>query len=75
MGILTDSLGEYNGEWKKGEKDGIGNERWFEDGTIFVGEYVGGVKQGVGCYHWADGSSYEGEIKEGQVLLNFIANC
>ena len=42
---------------------------WFDDGTVFKGTYVNGVKQGDGIYQWSDGSSYEGQLKDNVVYL------
>eukprot|EP00392_Amoebophrya_sp_AT5.2_P016516 g16782.t1 len=64
LGHFKDTAGEYKGYWLQGEKDGLGSETWFDDGTVFRGYYTKGVKQGDGIYLWSDGSSYEGQLKD-----------
>jgi hypothetical protein len=36
-------------------------EEW-QDGTVYLGEYSHGRKNGIGTYKWADGSRYEGKF-------------
>ena len=61
-GRFRDDESEYIGEWRMGQKHGMGEERWFEDGTMYRGEHVEGKKHGKGKYVWEDGSSYEGDF-------------
>ncbi|CAD7957551.1 unnamed protein product [Amoebophrya sp. A25] len=44
------------------QKHGHGREMWFEDKSVFVGEYRAGMKHGRGSYLWDDGSQYEGDF-------------
>lgn len=37
----------YTGEWRGGDREGRGTT-WFRDGTVYVGEYEGGVEHGEG---------------------------
>lgn len=41
---------------------GKGTETW-PDGSIYIGDFKNGKKDGRGIYKWAQGSVYEGEWK------------
>ena len=43
----------YEGQWSGDKQNGKGEEKW-PDGSWYKGEYVDGVKQGQGEFHWAD---------------------
>lgn len=38
---------------------------WFDDGSVYNGEWKDGKYNGKGIYRWADGTVYEGEWKDG----------
>ena len=50
------------GQWETDFKHGQGAERWFKDGSGYVGAYRAGKKHGFGKYSWVDGSYYEGSF-------------
>eukprot|EP01104_Vermistella_antarctica_P011449 TRINITY_DN31_c0_g1_i1.p1 TRINITY_DN31_c0_g1~~TRINITY_DN31_c0_g1_i1.p1 ORF type:complete len:688 (+),score=150.25 TRINITY_DN31_c0_g1_i1:653-2716(+) len=50
----------------KGKRHGVGVYSTGSGGDVFVGEYVHGSKQGVGCYTFADGTRFEGHFARGQ---------
>ena len=41
-------------------------EKW-PDGSVFVGQYKEGKKNGLGKYEWADGAIYEGEWEDNEI--------
>ena len=45
--------------------DGSGSQR-FPDGTVYTGDFVGGLRQGHGRYRSSLGAVYDGEWSEGQ---------
>ena len=54
---------KYSGEWKNGQQDGKGIEKW-EDGRKYVGEFKNDKRHGKGIFTVSDGTKYEGEYKE-----------
>ena len=48
-----------------GEKEGYGTIR-AADGTVYEGEWKGGLQEGRGTYRYAYGDVYEGEFKADQ---------
>ena len=52
----------YNGQFKKGMRDGKGN--WIEDeqgnGANYNGDYYKDKKHGIGIYKWPSGNEYRG---------------
>jgi hypothetical protein len=53
----------YDGDWKAGQMDGLGMQRW-RDGTTYQGGFTNGRKHGKGVFSWPDGNKYEGGYKE-----------
>ena len=52
--------GYYEGEWKKGKKDGKGII-FYENGKIkYKGDFVNNFYEGYGIYHDPEGRRYEG---------------
>ena len=55
--------GEYEGEFKNGEREGYGKYIW-EDGEYYIGQWLKGKKHGKGIIYYKDGKiRYEGEFK------------
>ena len=55
--------GVYDGEWKRGLKDGFGCYKG-ADGTVYEGEYRHDVKSGAGTLRWPDGQVQRGRAKD-----------
>lgn len=53
---------KYVGNWHYDVQEGIATE-YYEDGTIYSGEFKGGAKHGKGVMKWADGCYYEGDFE------------
>ena len=56
----------YDGEYKKGLKDGIG-VYYYPSGEKYEGKFVNGVKDGKGIFYWKDGSKWEGYFKNDEM--------
>lgn len=56
-GILVYKNGEmvYVGTWLNDKPHGHGKEE-YKDGSIYLGNFIEGVKEGTGKFRWADGS-------------------
>lgn len=54
----------YNGEYYKDKKHGIGVYTW-PSGNQYQGNYVNDKREGYGEMCWTDGSYYKGEWKDG----------
>jgi hypothetical protein len=61
----------YIGEWKKSKRHGIGIEVW--DDGLYKGEFINGLKSGIGSYNWKDGTIYNGEWINGKMEGNVSA--
>lgn len=53
---------KYVGNWNYDVQEGIATE-YYEDGTIYSGEFKNGAKHGKGVMKWADGCYYEGDFE------------
>ena len=56
----------YDGEYKKGLKEGIG-VYYYPSGEKYEGKFVNGVKDGKGIFYWKDGSKWEGYFKNDEM--------
>ena len=74
---------EYEGEFKKGKKDGMGTYTNYHTGFYFnkyeyVGEFKDGKREGEGTWSLYDGTTYAGEWKHdkfhGRGTLNYLGN-
>ncbi|KAL3670899.1 hypothetical protein V7S43_004084 [Phytophthora oleae] len=68
-GVFTSQHGTrlYDGEWRRGERHGVGKEKWLVSGDRYEGDYQHDVFHGKGML--ARGSSknkYEGEFQNGR---------
>jgi hypothetical protein len=54
----------YNGDYFRDKKHGIGIYKW-PSGNEYRGNYVNDKREGYGEMYWTDGSFYKGEWKEG----------
>jgi hypothetical protein len=72
-GTLTLKEEEYKyiGEWKDGNKDGLGNE-YLPDKSYYEGNFVTGKKNGKGKLILSNGSIYEGEFKDDKLDGNGV---
>ena len=75
QGAIKDADGDlYMGEYKNGEKHGIGINI-SENGFIIAGEWVKGELQGKGMLIWEDGTvffgDFSGSIVEGAGLIKY----
>merc|ERR1712194_307370 len=66
-GTFRDAESEHGGEWQDDFKHGSGQERWFNDGSSYIGNYKFGKKEDLGKYSWADGSYYEGNFSQDNI--------
>ena len=89
-GFLKDNNnGSYEGEWKKGKRNGIGISIFMDQigKEIYEGEFKNDCKHGVGIIFYADGSKLSGEwfndinhgkgiyySKSGKKIMNGIWN-
>jgi hypothetical protein len=60
--LIPNLAGTYSGECKKGLAHGNGVAQGIDR---YEGNFFKGVPDGKGIYKWADGSSYDGEWKNG----------
>ena len=56
----------YDGEYKKGLKDGNG-VYYYPSGEKYEGKFTNGVKEGKGIFYWKDGSRWEGYFKNDEM--------
>ena len=56
---------EYEGEWKRGKKNGFGTERWI-NGEMYRGEYRDGKRHGQATVMHANGDLYVGSYVNGE---------
>ena len=59
------SGGNYQGNWKHGQKAGQGKRTW-SDGTVYEGDWKNNTAQGKGIKTFNDGSQYSGEFSNGE---------
>ncbi|XP_078391068.1 MORN repeat-containing protein 1-like isoform X2 [Cetorhinus maximus] len=65
--IYPNSFFQYEGEWKKGKKHGIG-KFLMKDGSFYEGEFVNGEIEGNGVRYWAaSGNEYCGQFSQGEI--------
>lgn len=60
----------YKGEFKNGEKDGRGIQRWTE-GDVYKGQWLKGKRSGIGRHCWPDGHLYCGQYLDDRRYLPF----
>lgn len=69
---------KYTGEFKNDLQNGKGVEENYEDNTVYEGDFVNGIREGIGKLKFNDGTVYEGEFKKGQFngkgILKFCDN-
>ena len=53
----------FEGYWDEDVQNEYGIEKW-KDGSVYMGQYFSGKKNGIGTYMWLDGTKYEGEFKD-----------
>lgn len=65
-------LGQWDGNWKRSGQ----GKMFYNNGTIYSGDWLNGLKQGYGSYNWVNGKSYTGywdnDKKSGQGILTLI---
>jgi len=55
----------YDGEWMRGDRHGVGRQRW-PDGTEFIGQWFHGKAGGNGWIRHKDGDTYAGQWVDGR---------
>lgn len=45
----------FTGEWMNDKPHGTGKEE-YKDGSMYVGNFINGIKEGHGNFKWPDGS-------------------
>jgi hypothetical protein len=63
---INEEIVYFKGTFKKGEKDGIGEEH-FADNSCYKGNYSSGKRDGNGKYILPDGGYYEGQFKDDRI--------
>ena len=56
----------YDGEYKKGLKDGNG-VYYYPNGEKYEGKFCNGIREGKGTFFWKDGSRWEGYFKNDEM--------
>ena len=56
----------YDGEYKKGLKDGNG-VYYYSNGEKYEGKFCEGVREGKGIFYWKDGTKWEGYFKNDEM--------
>ncbi|XP_038677637.1 MORN repeat-containing protein 1-like [Scyliorhinus canicula] len=65
--VYPNSFFQYEGEWKKGKKHGIG-KFLMKDGSYYEGEFLNGEIEGNGVRYWAaSGNEYCGQFSQGEI--------
>ena len=59
--------GRYTGSIKNGEPSGDG-VMYLNNGDVYKGEFRAGVFHGEGSYTWADGTSFTGTFRNGEMI-------
>jgi len=62
-GNFQEANGNYEGEWKENNKDGLGKKS-FTDKSVYMGFWKNNMKEGQGVYVWQDNTKYIGHWKE-----------
>jgi len=62
-GNCTEANGNYEGEWKLNNKEGLG-KKYFTDKSVYMGAWKNNMKEGKGEYLWQDNTKYSGDWKE-----------
>ena len=60
---IDPSGSKYVGEYRNGERDGLGSYK-FDNGSTYVGEFKNGKINGQGTYTFYSGDKYIGEFKD-----------
>ena len=63
-GELKCGFNRYVGSFKAHKKEGHGTY-YFEDGSVYEGDWTDDLRDGKGKLTYADGDSYEGDFKQG----------
>ena len=81
---------KYEGDWVSDEPNGVGTLVWLEEPGAnkvlrnrYHGQFVSGLRHGLGVFYYANGSSYEGSwfqnLKQGYAVytddLGHISHC
>ena len=56
----------YDGEYKKGLKDGNG-VYYYSNGEKYEGKFCEGLREGKGIFYWKDGTKWEGYFKNDEM--------
>ncbi|GCB66197.1 hypothetical protein scyTo_0013550 [Scyliorhinus torazame] len=65
--VYPNSFFQYEGEWAKGKKHGIG-KFLMKDGSYYEGEFLNGEIEGNGVRYWAaSGNEYCGQFSQGEI--------
>ena len=56
----------YEGEYKKGVKDGNG-VYYYPNGEKYEGKFSNGIREGKGIFYWKDGNRWEGYFKNDEM--------
>ena len=56
----------YDGEYKKGLKDGYGIY-YYQNGEKYEGKFRNGIREGKGVFFWKDGNKWEGYFKNNEM--------
>lgn len=63
FGTFVSSTGDqYEGDWKDNLRHGHGTQLYTEDGSIFTGHYVSGVRHGAGQVTYLNGNRFTGHF-------------
>lgn len=65
--------GKYEGEYKKGKRDGTGTET-YPDGRVYLGEFKAGKKHGKGIVSECDGLNFRVEFDMGQRISSRLCD-
>lgn len=63
IGYLSTPKFRYEGSWKDSKMHGKAKIN-FTDGTYFEGEYVEGLREGLGTMIYSSGERYKGEFRD-----------
>jgi hypothetical protein len=79
-GSAQGATASYTGEFKDGQKNGVGVKLWTQTADRYVGQFKNDFRDGVGLYVWGEksglfGYQYNGQFKldkrEGQGIFNW----
>lgn len=51
FGIFVEGDYKYQGHWSEGKPHGFGRE-FFQNGDVYRGNFIKGIKEGEGCVYW-----------------------